>query len=498
MTLKTVFGVGLAAVVIIIAAIVAASIAPFDLTLLAQGHLQDFGAVLAAAALPAALPKDLASLKQLRAAAYTDMEAALEVEGEERQQEFDAAEANVTRLDAAIDNLDRLQKLKGAAAIGQNPGEADGPVVNGFLSKYLRLPPSAHVVEKGKTLSQAQHAAFGDLLFATVRAAKGRGVDPLLIEASLGSNETVAEEGGFLVEKDIADGLLRRTFERAMIASKVRRIPISAKANGLKINALKDDSRVTGARWGGLQTYHIGEGDALTPARPKFRQMNLSLKKMAGLLYATDEILQDSTALAGLIAEAFPDEFAFTLDDVIFEGAGGSTGLGFMAAGCKVTIAKETGQAAKSILFENVAKMAARMPARSVPNSEWWINQDTMPALMGLHQVIGTGGVPVYLPPGGLSGSPFGTLLGRPVIPLEYCNTLGTEGDIVYVDPSSYLMIDKGDIQTASSVHVAFLTNEQAFRFIYRYDGQPVDDKPITPFKGTDKLSTFVTLETRG
>lgn len=498
MTLKTIFGVGLAAVVILsVAFIGAADASLLDHAVLVQAQPADLYAALAALALPAALPKDLVSLRQMRAAAYEEMEAALESDGEERQSAFDAAEAGVTRLDAAIDQIERLQKLKGSTAIGQEPGEADGGEIKGFLAKYRHLPARAHVVEPGKAMSQAQLAAFGDILFATVKAAKGRGVDPLLIEASLGANESVAEDGGFLVEKDIADGLLRRTFERSAIASKVRRIPISAKSNGLKINALKDDSRITGARWGGLQTYHIGEGEAMTPARPKLRQMNLQLKKLAGLLYATDEALQDAIALSGLIAEAFPDEFAFAIDDVIFEGTGAAQGLGFMNAGCKVTVAKEVGQGSKSILFENVTKMAARMPARSVPKSEWWINQDCMPALMGLHQVIGTGGVPVYLPPGGLSGSPFGTLLGRPVMPLEYCNTLGTEGDIVYVDPSNYLMIDKGDIQQASSVHVAFLTNEQAFRFIYRYDGQPVDDRPITPFKGTDKQSTFVTLETR-
>lgn len=185
------------------------------------------------------------------------------------------------------------------------------------------------------------------------------------------------------------------------------------------------------------------------------------------------------------------------VDDAIFEGQGTAKPQGFMHNGGKVAIAKETGQAAATILFENITKMWARCPARSMAVAEWWVNQDTMPQLMALHQVIGTGGVPVYLPPGGLSQSPYGTLLGRPVIPIEYCETLGTEGDIVLADPTSYVMIDKGDIQYATSIHVAFLTDEQAFRFIYRVDGQPIDNKPITPFKGTASQSTFVSLATR-
>lgn len=485
------FGVGLAAVAILFAVACSAGVIPHDTA----------GAFLAITALPAALPRDIASLQGLRAKAYLEMESALESDGETRQADFDAATANVERLDAEIANAEKLHKMKGAGARGTlESGGAEAEAyakAQPFMAKYRNLPASAHELRKGQILTDAQTAAFGDLLSA-VRKSKLTGrQDDMLIDASLGANESVAEDGGFLVEKDIADGLLRRTFEMSNIGSKVRRIPISAKSNGVKINAIKDDNRTTGARWGGMQTYWIGEGDSLTPARPKFRQMNLQLKKLAGLMYATSEMLQDSVALSGIIQEAFPDEFSFMVDDAIFEGDGTSRPLGFINGGGKVAIAKETGQAAATILFENITKMWARCPARSIASAEWWVNQDTMPALMALHQVIGTGGVPVYLPPGGLSGSPYGTLLGRPVMPIEFCETLGTEGDIVLADPSQYVMIDKGDIQYATSIHVAFLTDEQAFRFIYRVDGQPVDNKPITPFKGNANQSTFVTLATR-
>jgi HK97 family phage major capsid protein len=489
---KTVyFGGGLAVVVLLAAAAVLAAV-PHDVIA---------GSLLAVTALPAALPRDVVSLKALRAKAYGEMEAALEIEGDARQVEFDAASANVETLDKEIANTEKLQRLKGDTARGTPESEGldaeEHAKLQPFMAKYRNLPQSAHTPRKGQVLTDAQTAAFGDLLFAVRRSKLTGRQDDMLIEASLGSNEAVSEDGGFLVEKDIADGLLRRTFEMSNIASKVRKIPISAKSNGVKINAIKDDNRTTGARWGGMQTYWIGEGESLTPTRPKFRQMNLQLKKLSGLLYATSEMLQDSTALAGVIQEAFPEEFSFMVDDAIFEGDGTSKPLGFINGGGKVAIAKETGQAAATILFENITKMWARCPARSIKTAEWWVNQDTMPQLMALHQVIGTGGVPVYLPPGGLSQSPYGVLLGRPVIPMEYCETLGTEGDIVLADPSQYVLIDKGDIQYATSIHVAFLTDEQAFRFIYRVDGQPVDNKPITPFKGTANQSTFVSLATR-
>jgi HK97 family phage major capsid protein len=490
---KTViFGGGLTVVVLLVA-ITAAFLLPHDLA--------HHGIVTALIALPAAMPKDLVSLQQLRTTAFAEVEAALAADN---QADFDGASANVEKIDAAIANVEKLQKLKSAGAKGTpqsttEPAGEDGKVLQPFMAKYRNLPAEAHELKKGQVLTVAQSAAFGDLLFAVARAKQGHSIDSRLVEygASQGANEAVPSDGAFLVEKDIADGLLMRTFQVARIADRARRIPISARSNGLKINALKDDSRATGSRWGGVQGYWIGEGDSLTPTRPKFRQMNLELKKLAGLLYATTEMLQDSVALSSVISQAFPDEFAFMLDDAMFEGTGSAQPLGFMNAGCKVSIAKETGQAAATIVKENIDKMWARCPGGLMGDAEWWINQDCFPQLNNMSMVIGTGGIPVYLPPGGLSQSPYGTLMGRPVRPIEYCSTVGTEGDIVLAVPSQYTIIEKGSIEYATSIHVAFLTDEQAFRFIYRVDGQPVDDKPITPFKGTNKQSPFITLATR-
>ena len=88
-------------------------------------------------------------------------------------------------------------------------------------------------------------------------------------------------------------------------------------------------------------------------------------------------------------------------------------------------------------------------------------------------------------------------MFGRPIVPLEQCSSLGAVGDIILGDMSQYLLIDKGGINSASSIHVRFLYDESVFRFIYRVDGQPIWNKPITPYKGSNTLSPFVTLAAR-
>jgi len=349
--------------------------------------------------------------------------------------------------------------------------------------------------------------SLGELLSAVVQAASpARIVDPRLVpSAATGLGEGVASEGGFLVQTDFVAELLRRTYDNnAILAggpgySGPRRLPLSTNSNSIKINAVNESSRADGSRWGGVQAYWIEEAGTKTASKPDFRQMELSLKKLVGLCYATDELLQDAAALEAVIMEAFAEEFSFKLQDALVNGTGAGTPLGILNATCLVSQAKETGQAAATIVKENIDKMWSRMWPRGLPNSMWAINQTCYPQLFSMSQAVGTGGIPVYLPPGGLSQSPYGTLMGRPVVPIEQCQAVGTKGDIYFCDWSQYLFADKGAMQTASSIHVRFVYDESVFRFVYRADGQPAWQTALTPYKGgaTATSGPFVALDTR-
>jgi HK97 family phage major capsid protein len=166
--------------------------------------------------------------------------------------------------------------------------------------------------------------------------------------------------------------------------------------------------------------------------------------------------------------------------------------LGILKSNAVVKQELENGQTAK-ITVENLVKMWSRLWSRSRANSVWYINPQIEPLLY----LLQVGDKPVYIPAGGLSDAPYATLFGRPVVPLEQCAELGDVGDILLADLSQYLLIDKGGINAASSIHVRFLNDEQVFRFIYRVDGQPIWNKPITPYRGLATLSPFIALAKR-
>jgi HK97 family phage major capsid protein len=342
--------------------------------------------------------------------------------------------------------------------------------------------------------------SFGEQVQAVMRAAQpGGNVDPrLLTRAVTGMAEGSPSDGGFLVQTDFATELLKRTYETGQVANRCRRISISGNANGLKIPAIDEISRADGSRWGGVQAYWTAEAGDKSYKAPHFRQIELSLKKLTGLAAVTDELLSDAGALESILSQAFAEEIGFKLDDAIINGDGAGKPLGVLASNALVTVAIEGGQLADTLLAENLVKMWSRMYAPSRMNAVWFINQDIEPQLFTMGLTVGMGGMSVYMPPGGLSGNMYGTLFGRPVVPIEQCQTLGDKGDILLADMSQYVLIDKGGLQSAVSIHVRFVNDETVVRFVYRVDGLPIWQSVLAPYTGAaNTLSPWVTLAAR-
>lgn len=323
------------------------------------------------------------------------------------------------------------------AIIAQTAADAAAAATKAVMDK-LAAEPAANPMEtevKGKPAEVKskpdKFASLGDQLDAIRRASTpGMSHDRRLdgVKAVSGMSETVPEDGGYLVQTDFASELLRLTHETGLLTSRVRRIPVGANANGLTINAVKETSRATGSRWGGVQVYWREEAGTVTAKQPEFRRMKLNLHSLMGLCYATDEVLADATALGAVIQQAFSEEFGFVLDDAIIRGSGVGQPLGILTSPATVAVAKETGQVADTVVWENIVKMWSRLWSRSRNNAAWFIHQDVLPQLATMAMAVGVGGVPVYLPATGAAGQPYSTLFGRPVIEIEQADTVGDLG----------------------------------------------------------------------
>lgn len=406
-----------------------------------------------------------------------EMTALTEGEGDFDAQKFQELQSKCLEYDKQIEAIEAARKAQAALAKPRAPGAEEQPEQKAFSDFGAFLQRVAHAgMQKG--------------------GAGERNFDHRLVwRAATGAGESVPSDGGFLVQTDFRTDLMSRMNDTGDVLRLVTRLPVSANANGAKLPAIDETSRVNGSRWGGVNAYWRDEGATAPASRPKFRTIELNLKKLLAFMYASDELLADTALLGAVARQAFAEELTFKGEEAIIRGTGAGQPLGILNSGAVISITPESGQGATSWRTQNILDMWSAMPRRGRSTAVWLINQEIEPQLYPLTIGSGTAVSALYFAPGTqLNATTNGRLLGRPVIPIEQCSALGTAGDMILADLSDYILIEKGGVQADESMHVNFLYDEMTFRFIWRIDGQPATRTPLTPYLGSRTQSPYVVL----
>ena len=398
-------------------------------------------------------------------------------------------------LDTVDKHLNRIESLTNQ--IETSRGSA--PMEGGF--------ETATTSNSGRT-GDGHFQSFGDFLQSVVRSCRqGSQIDDRLQQqqaqyraenrATTGLGESIPSDGGFLIGKTFEAQLLQKVYDSNPWMRLFDRREVGPNSNGLKIPGIDETSRANGSRWGGISSTWTNEGASLTGSTPKFNLIEMSLEKLSTLVYVTSELLQDSIAVEDHVKRISSDEIAFKIGDGIINGDGVGKISGILQSNALVTVDKETAQSATTFIYENLIKMWARMWPASKKNAVFLLNSDVIPELYTMNFAIGTSGAGVYTPEGGASGKPYSTLFARPLYFTEFNPTLGQVGDVLLIDPTQYIIIEKGGVQSATSIHVSFTSDQVCIRLISRINGQSLWANALTPFKGSDTQSPFVAVETR-
>jgi HK97 family phage major capsid protein len=304
---------------------------------------------------------------------------------------------------------------------------------------------------------------------------------------------TIPADGGFLVPETMRSDLLQIALESAVVRPRATVIPMESLR--VPIPAVDSTTNATSV-FGGIVTYWTEEGAGLTESQAKFQQVVLEAKKLTAYCVYPNELPADASAFGAFLDRALPMAISFEEDYQFMMGTGVSTPTGFINCTASVQVAAVAGQGANTIIVENLAGMFARMLPSSLMNAVWIASIDTFPQLATLAlQGSGTGSsTPVWMN-NGVIGAPPISIYGRPVYFTEKASTLGTTGDINFVDPAYYLIGDRQTMQVATSEHVQFANDKTATRVIQRVDGQPWIQSAITPKNGSSNtLTPFVQL----
>jgi HK97 family phage major capsid protein len=410
----------------------------------------------------------------------------------------------------------RAAELAALARDGGMPEKAAEWIVNGVTVDAARtevlatlraaaetrapMSSAAPVVEVGRdrAADKPWNDDGADFFRAVVSAGRGGNVD-VRLAASRAQNTLMGEEGGFAVPAPVVQNFLEATMTGGEILSRVSTRPVTT-GNSYVETLVKEEARTNGARNGGVRGYWLAEDGTYVESQAATRQLDLKLQKLGALVKLTEEQIEDGPALVSFLNEQVPEELRFVAEQAVWEGDGTGKPLGAMSSGALVTVAIESGQTIANTaghIWQNAAKMYSRMPARMLDGAAFFINQQLWAKI--LTSTAGAAGAshPMFIMPGQLADAPNGTIYGKPIVPVEYASAEGTVGDFVFANFADYLLIAKGGIKQATSLHVEFTRDRQLMKFTWRVNGAPRTRVPLTPFKGSDTMSPYIALAAR-
>ncbi len=356
-----------------------------------------------------------------------------------------------------------------------------------FQPKALGAKYSAK--EYGETLAQFL-IDISPKAFMTQELADKR---QALKNAAASSGEPAS--GGFLVPEAFRAELLSLSLEASVVRPRARIVPMET--SRVVYPYIDDTSHATNV-FGGVQGYWTPESGSMNDVAATFGRMALEAWKLTAFANVPNELIADSAiSFEAFIRSTFPQALAYFADVAFLSGSGVGQPLGILTDGnaARVVQAKEDGQAADTIVWENIVKMYSRMLPQSLGSAVWVVSPNTFAELATMALSVGTGGGPIWLN-NGVQGPP-ATILGRPVVISEKVSALGNEGDVNFIDFSYYLVGDRQAMTVSSSEHFRFQNGETSFKFVERLDGRPWLQSALTPRNGGDTLTPFVSLAER-
>ena len=436
-----------------------------------------------------------------------DIQAAADAENraltDEENAKIDENTANFERIDKDLKRREKIEAQNASLAQPQARQTAPSPVpaaqAQATSPQAAAQQPAANYRMPRDPVEQNRHGFldFGEFARSVCRGSRpvNAVIDPRLImdAPTTITQEGVGVDGGFLVPPEFRREIMQLIMDEEDLLSRTDEGTTSSNS----VTEPKDET----TPWqdsGGVQVYWDGEADQMTQSKVSLKENTTRLNKLTCLVPVTEEQIEDASQIDSYLRRKVPGKMSFKISNAIINGNGAGKPLGFMNSGALVTVAKESGQAADTIVYENITKMWARMYGPSRRNAVWLHNQDIEPQLDTMSFEGTSSSVPAYFPPGGIADSPYGRLKGRPLIPTQAAQTVGDLGDIMLVDLKQYQTIKKTTgMRTDVSMHLWFDYDVSAFRFILRIAGQPYLSAPIDPLNGSATLSPFVALAAR-
>ena len=315
---------------------------------------------------------------------------------------------------------------------------------------------------------------------------------------------------GYLVRPEYINSLFQIASEEQVIEPFAFNIPVG-QTNNFSWPAMDQyftPAKGQSAVYGGVQVFRKGEQVRRQESDPKLRNIEFKITDLTGFSYLSRDLVMDNFIAADQIVQnVFGMAMAWRKDWEFINGDGVGKPLGILKSAALLTIANRAN--GNKIAWEDIAGMLALFHQSRIKNAMFIANQTTYTELLVMKNAAGnyvfnpnssvTQATPLSLidrtTSTGLKYAAQGTLAGFPIRFTEKLPTLGTSGDIMLIDPTQYGVATRMGLEIGVSEHFAFDTDQIAYRFKIRNEGQPLWSGPyISADSANTKFSPFIKL----
>jgi HK97 family phage major capsid protein len=230
------------------------------------------------------------------------------------------------------------------------------------------------------------------------------------------------------------------------------------------------------------------DGVTLNESEPQFRQISLKACDLIGQIVVSNGWLMDiGPESEEFLYDLFGRAAAWHKEDSFLRGTGVNANqpLGILNSGSLIS---STRAVASQVSIADIALMASKLIPYSWNHSIWACSPSVLAQVAKV-----TGFVPNEDPLGTEQGCA-GSLLSRPLFVTEKLPILGAAGDLIFFDPSLYVIGNRQEIVIEASPHPLFQNYQTVIRVWLRCDGKPLTDFALTLADASSTASPFVAL----
>lgn len=270
----------------------------------------------------------------------------------EQVDKLEALDVEFKSIERQIKNLERIEARNLSLTEGTGRQTDTDDAVRDSLVSVTAQPASAvqqariRITEPPEIKRNNGFRSLGDFARSVKSASRGQ-IDPRLLRnaPTTYSTEGVGADGGYLVPPDYRTAILKAIMGEASLLARTDNWETGS--NTLVIPA---DETTPWQTSGGILAYWESEAGQKTQSKMALKEKTVKLNKLTALIPVSEELLEDASSLDSYLNKKVPEKFDFKINLALVQGTGVGEPQGALNCPSLVTVSKESGQSADTIV----------------------------------------------------------------------------------------------------------------------------------------------------